>query len=177
MRKMPPLFVMLAAVAFAAPALATHWEDLTGTADCEGWNMTGMIIVGSQGFEVSFTCICDGDDECTYTPGYWKNHLDAWPVFDFAVGGVDYTQAELDEILGRPVRGDATIILAHHGLGSRPHGALKNEALAIKDELADFNELECEEDDSGEPDSMMMMKSAPVVQEAANWGTIKSTYR
>ena len=30
----------------------------------------------------------------TGTPGYWKNHPEAWPVSTITVGGVTYTKAE-----------------------------------------------------------------------------------
>jgi hypothetical protein len=30
----------------------------------------------------------------TGTPGYWKNHADAWPVSNITVGGVSYTKAQ-----------------------------------------------------------------------------------
>ncbi|MBU0741463.1 hypothetical protein KKG45_07950 [bacterium] len=271
MRQTTPLCFILVATLLAAPALATHWEDFNATADCGGWGMTGMIVVGTYGidslveytvtlsrggmtvqehsgaiafvhtgpstvealglwdgelcgdysavgvftivgagdlsgdpmrsFEVMFTCECDEPDACTYTPGFWKNHASAWPILDFAVGGVDYVQSELIGIVQRPVRGDATVILAHHliaamlnvwngaddgiqgaidagnqfladhGLGSRPSGDLKQVALAIKNELAAYNELECDDDDSADT-----MKNLPD-DEPANWGTVKSIYR
>ncbi len=268
MRKTTLLLTILAATLLAAPALATHWEDFSGMADCEGWSMTGVIVVGNLGisghidytvtlsqggmtveehngsvpfdqtgpsnvdamgswsgelcgdftaigvftivaddiggdpmraFEVMFTCECDEPGEaCNFTPGYWKNHPEDWPMADFAVGGEDYVQSELIEILQRPVRGDATVILAHHliaamlnvmggsddyiqgaiddgnqflddhGLGSRPSGALKGEAIGIKNELAGYNELGCEEEEAG--------KSLPH-DDSMDWGTLKTIYR
>jgi hypothetical protein len=30
----------------------------------------------------------------TGTPGYWKNHPDAWPVQSITVGGLSYTKAQ-----------------------------------------------------------------------------------
>jgi hypothetical protein len=38
----------------------------------------------------------------TGTPGYWKNHPEAWPVATISVGGVTYTKAEAIEIINRP---------------------------------------------------------------------------
>ena len=37
----------------------------------------------------------------TGTPGYWKNHPDAWPVSSITVGGVTYTKAQAIAWLGR----------------------------------------------------------------------------
>jgi hypothetical protein len=36
----------------------------------------------------------------TGTPGYWKNHPDAWPVEMITAGGVDYTKAQALNYLG-----------------------------------------------------------------------------
>ena len=37
----------------------------------------------------------------TGTPGYWKNHPDAWPVPSITVGGVTYTKAQAIAWLGK----------------------------------------------------------------------------
>jgi hypothetical protein len=37
----------------------------------------------------------------TGTPGYWKNHPEAWPVSSITVGGVNYTKAEAIAWLGK----------------------------------------------------------------------------
>jgi hypothetical protein len=263
--------LILATSLLAAPALATHWDEFSATADCECWSMTGLITVGSlgldgqmewtvtltqeaatveefsgvipfdatgplnislgdcwsgelcgdytasgvftitgvdnvtgdpvQSFEVMFTCECDEPEVCNYTPGYWKTHPEDWAQSAFTVGCVDYTHEQLMGILWEPVRGDATIILAHHlisamlnvmggsddyiqgaiddgnqflcdhGYGSRPSGADKAEALAIKNELAGYNELGCEDEEPMDP-----YKALPV-DEQIDWGSVKTLYR
>jgi hypothetical protein len=45
------------------------------------------------------------------TPGYWKNHPEAWPVQTITVGGVLYTQSQAIAIMKTPVRGDKTYTL------------------------------------------------------------------
>ncbi len=37
----------------------------------------------------------------TGTPGYWKNHPDAWPVDSITIGGVTYTKAQAITWLGK----------------------------------------------------------------------------
>ncbi len=49
---------------------------------------------------------------CPSPHGYWKNHPGAWPVTALTLGGITYTQAQLLAILNRPVRNDASLILA-----------------------------------------------------------------
>jgi len=118
-------------------------------------------------------CDEPGDEPCHRTPGYWKNHARNWPQDSLMVGGEERSKRALIRVLRTPVRGDATIILAKHliaaklnvlngtddgindviadadaylmahPLRSRPRGADKDEALRLKDLLADYNELEC----------------------------------
>lgn len=154
--------------------------------------------------EYYFTCDCV-TETCTYTPGYWKNHIEAWPVSGLTVGCVYYTNAELLDIFDWPTEGDMTIKLFHHlvaaklnvltgsadyitssimagddflcihALGSSPEGNLKDDAEEIKDELADYNEIECEEEDDND---MLSIEGPAAMEKAAateesSWGSIK----
>jgi hypothetical protein len=51
-------------------------------------------------------------DECDYpgtgTPGYWKNHPDAWPVDEIDIGGVTYSKEEAIAIMNSAGKGDKT---------------------------------------------------------------------
>lgn len=47
----------------------------------------------------------------TGTPGYWKNHPDAWPVETIDIGGITYTKAEARAILKSRVKEDMTIVM------------------------------------------------------------------
>ncbi len=129
---------------------------------------------------VAFSCDCGPVEEvCTFTPGYWKNHEEMWPVEFLEVGGMTLSQDDALRLLHRPVRGDATIILAKHliaaklnvangaddsiqrvidradrklrrnEIGSRPCGRKKARMLRIKDKLAAYNEMGCGEGGSG----------------------------
>lgn len=153
-------------------------------------------------FTVSFTCEC-GDDVCHYTPGYWKNHPEAWPVTSLTLGAITYDQAQLLAILNTPVRGDATIILAYHliaaklnvangadptiqgaidqadayltmyPVGSNPPRSARGPGLLIKDELAAYNEMGCP-DEPGDPYKTL---GDPAEEEASSWGSLKAQYR
>lgn len=83
-----------------------------------------------------FTCGTP-DDVCHYTPGYWKNHPENWPVTELTLGGRVYTQAQLLVILGMPVRKDATIILAFHTIAAKLNVANGADPAGISDALAD----------------------------------------
>jgi hypothetical protein len=56
---------------------------------------------------------------CTYTPGYWKNHPDAWPVTSLTLGTVVYTKAQLIQILEEDVNGNGLISLAHQLIAAK----------------------------------------------------------
>jgi hypothetical protein len=46
----------------------------------------------------------------TGTPGYWKNHPEAWPVQEITIGGKTYTKAEALDLLGRTSK-DKTVTM------------------------------------------------------------------
>jgi RHS repeat-associated protein len=114
------------------------------------------------------------DDFCPRSPGFWKTHPEDWPVDYLELGGVEYEMPALLELLdyGGP---DASIKLARQLVatklnlaagsdpfilptveaadlflidfppGSNPRGQDKQQALALKDELEAYNNLDCEE--------------------------------
>lgn len=54
-----------------------------------------------------------GNQDCTLTQGYWKNHPEVWPVDQLTLGTVLYTANELLQILGQPAQGNGLVFLAH----------------------------------------------------------------
>lgn len=55
----------------------------------------------------------DGSASCPLTQGYWKNHSSAWETSSLTLGTSSYTANDAEKILKTPVRGDASLILAH----------------------------------------------------------------
>lgn len=45
------------------------------------------------------------------SPGYWKNHPEAWPCDQISLGGVTYTKEEAIAIMQTPVKGDKSYTL------------------------------------------------------------------
>jgi hypothetical protein len=86
---------------------------------CGDYTATGTFSLttpqgsDSKTFTSTFTCACE-EGGCHFTPGYWKNHAEAWPVTTLTLGRIPYNQAQLLAILNLPVVKDPTIILAHH---------------------------------------------------------------
>ena len=51
------------------------------------------------------------DDVCEKSPGYWKNHLEEWPVEEIEIGGATYLKADAIDLMSTPVSGDKTYTL------------------------------------------------------------------
>ena len=124
-------------------------------------------------------------------------------MLELSLGGVAYDQAQLLVFLEMHVRGDATIILAHHliaaklnvlngsdpaindaiddaddllasyPLGSRPSGDAKAMIIDVKNLLAGYNELGCGSADMGVDAS----KSFTDNETDSTWGQLKASYR
>lgn len=69
-----------------------------------------FIVAALAAGPIMADCCC----ECqpgTGTPGYWKNHPEAWPVEEITIGGVTYSQADAIAGIAAPVKGDKTYTL------------------------------------------------------------------
>jgi len=56
---------------------------------------------------------------CPQTPGYWKNHAEAWPVSSLILGSQTSSKPELLQILKSSVAKDASLILAHQLIAAK----------------------------------------------------------
>jgi len=56
----------------------------------------------------------DGGPYGCRTPGFWKNHPDAWPVEEIIIGGITYSKDAAIEIMKTPVQGDKTYNMFDH---------------------------------------------------------------
>ncbi|GAB4338152.1 MAG: hypothetical protein Kow0099_12010 [Candidatus Abyssubacteria bacterium] len=87
----------------------------TFTADCAGDFVFELIVNDGD-------CNSDPDtvlvvvEDCSYvcprSQGFWKNHVDEWPVDSLTLGCQNYSKGELLILLKIPPRGDASVILA-----------------------------------------------------------------
>lgn len=65
------------------------------------------------------------------TPGYWKNHPDAWPVSSLTLGGTSYTKAQLLAILGQSKSRDLTYQMASQLIAAKLNVANGTDASCI----------------------------------------------
>ncbi len=76
----------------------------------------------ASGLSVTVTDATTSSTNCTYTWGYWRNHVEMWPGLPGGVlmlGSVAYTQAQLLAIFDEPVAGNGLISLAHQLIAAK----------------------------------------------------------
>jgi len=76
---------------------------------------------------------------CPLSHGFWKTHANAWNVSGVALGSRFYTNAELLTILQTPVRGDASLILAHQLIAALLNIAHGSDSTPVSTIISDAN--------------------------------------
>jgi hypothetical protein len=61
----------------------------------------------------------EGEEGCTLTQGYWKNHTSRWPVTTLSLGGTSYTRTQLLAIFNRPTEGNGLVSLSHQLIAAK----------------------------------------------------------
>ncbi len=102
------------------------WDiPLTGTFTVTGilhwyapYGDDGLVEQGTETFSSTFTCEAPVNP-CHFTPGFWKNHPNEWPIDTLVLGNVNYTKEDALAVLNTPVRGDASVILGYHLIAAK----------------------------------------------------------
>lgn len=71
--------------------------DSDGVPNGSGFNVAHVTVVGVNNHDTDFGFYASPVQQPgtgTGTPGYWKNHPNAWPVANITVGGIVYTKDE-----------------------------------------------------------------------------------
>jgi len=72
----------------------------------------------------------------TGTPGYWKNHPEAWPVDSIEIGGVVYTKAQAISLMQNPTKNDKTYNMFEQLVAALLNAEIGNDDSCVSDELA-----------------------------------------
>jgi hypothetical protein len=94
-------------------------------------------IFTSDGITATFACDPTRPPVASRTPGYWKNHLSAWPQTVLSIGHTSYDQACLDDVLDAPTRGDVRVKLIHHLIAAKLNILAGTDAAPISATIAD----------------------------------------
>jgi len=148
--------------------------DYQATWDLDGIETLGVASVTLLDDQVidtvdfGYQYVETGEPWCPRTPGYWKNHLEMWPVTQLTLGGVVYDEAEILEALQyngpdaatrlakhlattmlnlamgsdtsvQPTVDASNAFLVEHPPGSNPRGQDRNTANDLKDILDTYN--------------------------------------
>ncbi len=60
-----------------------------------------------------------GATACAHGSAFWKKHPELWPASSLVLGDESYTAGELQALLSRPPKGDASLILASHLIAAK----------------------------------------------------------
>jgi hypothetical protein len=67
------------------------------------------------------------------TPGYWKNHPEAWPVCEVTIGGITYTKEEALFWMSQPIKKDKSITMFKAAVATYLNLAIGNCGECISD--------------------------------------------
>lgn len=83
-----------------------------------------------------FDVIPDHPSPGTGTPGYWKNHPEAWPVEWIVIGGVTYTKDQAIAIMQMPTSTDMTYLMFQHLVAAELNVLIGNASSCIASTIA-----------------------------------------
>jgi len=121
---------------------AGSWpEDLCGTYTVSGSVTITPSMAGYDPIVITFNslaldCPCEEDGPGTGTPGFWKNHLCAWPVDELVIGGRVYCKALAVVLMNMPVNKDKTYSMFQQLVAAKLNVAAGNEHGCIDAALA-----------------------------------------
>jgi hypothetical protein len=110
--------------------------DSDGTPDGAGFSVATNVpfnLATDFGFHTSAV-----QQPGTGTPGYWKNHPDAWPVDEITVGGVTYTKDEAIAWL-KKVGKDKTTTMFSSLVPAMLNVLILNDSSCVADAIDDAN--------------------------------------
>ena len=77
--------------------------------------------------------------KCPLSQGYWKNHVDLWPVSSLTLGTGTYNKAQLINIMNNTTTSDASVILARQLIATLLNLANNSSPIPVSSTIADAN--------------------------------------
>lgn len=75
-----------------------------------------------------------------HTPGYWRNHPEAWPVDDITIGGISYTMEEAIALIFHPTKGDKTYNMFEHLVAAKLNVLMGCDSSCIAEVIEDADD-------------------------------------
>jgi len=110
-------------------------KDSDGTPDGTGFSVVNHV--GANGFPTDFGFFTSpAPNPGTGTPGYWKNHPEAWPVDTIVIGGVTYTKTEALANLAKITKDNTTTMFSSL-LSAKLNRLIGNDVSCLKGQNGD----------------------------------------
>jgi hypothetical protein len=122
----------------------TDLLDSDGVNDGNGnsvahFTLPGGDLNGDSSTDFGFTPTSGYSNPGTGTPGYWKNHPEAWPVSTITVGNVTYSKEEAIAMLGIPVAKDKTYTMFASLVSAMLNVQIGNDSSCVNEAITDAN--------------------------------------
>jgi uncharacterized delta-60 repeat protein len=78
---------------------------------------------------------------CPRSAGFWKSHRSEWPVSTLTLGSQSYSASEIASLLSKPVRGDASVVLARDLVAAKFNVAAGALSTALAADIASADAL------------------------------------
>jgi hypothetical protein len=129
-----PFYLFVTITNGLQPTMVT--VDNSGTSNGSGYSVSlGQAGICSNDFGFVPTPVAQPG---TGTPGYWKNHPEAWPNIPLVVGGVTYTKAQALAWLGKTGK-DKTVTMFQSLLSAMLSVGIGNDGSCISSAIAQGN--------------------------------------
>jgi len=132
--KLGLLFIVLILSLATISASYAHWEDILNIyADMETTEWEIKDCDFRIGYEDLAVVVGTG------TPGYWKNHPEAWPVDEITIGGMTYTKSQAIDIMetSNPGPKDKTYDMFRHLVAAKLNVIIGCESSCIDQTIID----------------------------------------
>jgi hypothetical protein len=97
---------------------------------------TGLINGAEKASLIRFNFTVTQEGPGTGTPGYWKNHPDAWPAETITIGDVLYQKPDAIFEMSRPTKGDKTRTMFRALVATKLNIMIGNDPSCILDAVA-----------------------------------------
>lgn len=78
---------------------------------------------------------------CPHSAGFWKSHPEDWPLSILTLGSQSYSAGEIAALLTKPVKGDASLILARDLIAAKFNVAVGADSVPLVNDIASADAL------------------------------------
>jgi len=122
--------VLVLVLSVLTPGLVAKNKPITTT---PGANENTFVPLNTYGYGYGYGC-------APHTPGYWRNHPEAWPVDDITIGGITYSMDEAIALIFHPTQGDKTYNMFEHLVAAKLNVLMGCDSSCIAEVIEDADD-------------------------------------